>query len=54
VWLHPKGVHPLSKEGIEVIILGSRNVETKQVVQNVGIDDIVDISPWIALDVAYH
>lgn len=47
---HPPDISPL--KDIQVILLGSDEVETKAVVKDLGIEDIVQIKPWVAFDEA--
>ena len=46
-----KGI-PKWKGDIKVILLGSRDEETKRVVHDLGLEDIVDVKPWVALEEA--
>jgi hypothetical protein len=46
---HPTNVPRLNKE-VQIILLGSRDAETKRVVGELGLDDIVEIRPWVALE----
>lgn len=46
---HPPDIPPLGPD-IQVILLGSTDAETKRVIHDLGIDDIVMIRPWAALE----
>ena len=46
----PADIPPM--KDIQVILLGSNEAETKHVVQNLGLEEIVHFRPWVALDEA--
>jgi len=47
----PPNIPPLGKD-IRIILLGSRDAETRQVVKDLGIEDWVEFKPWVPLEEA--
>ncbi|MFX0196598.1 MAG: glycosyltransferase family 4 protein [Candidatus Hodarchaeota archaeon] len=47
---HLREIPAIRKEDIQVILLGSSDLETKQLVQNFGIEKMVHIEPWVPLE----
>lgn len=45
----PTDIPPL-KKNIRIILLGSRDSETKRVIHDLGIGGIVQVKPWVALE----
>lgn len=45
-----EGIPPL--KNLSVILLGARDAETKRLVRELGLEDIVQIKPWVALNEA--
>jgi glycosyltransferase involved in cell wall biosynthesis len=45
----PPEIHPLDKK-IRVIILGSKDEETRRIVTELGITELVEFIPWVALE----
>lgn len=48
----PPDVPPLGAEDIEVILLGARDDETKRIVHELRLEDMVEIRPWVPLEEA--
>lgn len=54
-WLKGKGGkqrHRLNNGDLKVILLGARDATTHNLVRDLGLEDIVEIRPWVALDEA--
>ena len=51
-WLdghQPGGIPPLEKD-IRIILLGTRDLEVKGLIHDLGIEDLVQVKPWVALE----
>lgn len=45
---HPKTIRPLNKGDMQIVLLGAKDETTKKLIVELGLEEFVNIKPWVA------